>query len=121
MSYGFFQKELFTQNVDVMRSTFKLDYNSMHAIGAFLYTVAGRLADRENLEKIAKSHPGVANAFAVQAGRDLRVVVDPDAVGDMAAADLAAAICRDISAQLRFPGMIRVTVVRELRCVEYAR
>ena len=75
----------------------------------------------ENLEKIAKSHPGVANAFAVQAGRDLRVVVDPDAVGDQAAAELAGEICRDISAQLKFPGMIRVTVVRELRCVEYAK
>ncbi len=75
----------------------------------------------ENLEKIAKSHPGVANAFAVQAGRDLRVMVDPDAVGDQAAAELAGEICRDISAQLKFPGMIRVTVVRELRCVEYAK
>ena len=66
MSYGFFQKELFTQNVDVMRSTFKLDYNSMHAIGAFLYTVAGRLADRENLEKnlkILKSRYGIFSEF----------------------------------------------------------
>ena len=63
----------------------------------------------------------MANAFAVQAGRDLRVVVDPDAVGDQAAAELAGEICRDISAQLKFPGMIRVTVVRELRCVEYAK
>ena len=57
----------------------------------------------------------------MQAGRDLRVVVDPSVVGDAAAAELAGAICRDISAQLAFPGLVRVTVVRELRCVEYAK
>lgn len=75
----------------------------------------------ENLEKIAKSHEGVTQVYAVQAGRDLRIVVDPVAVGDQAAGELAGEICRDISAQLKFPGMIRVTVVRELRCVEYAK
>lgn len=75
----------------------------------------------ENLEKIATSRPGVLHAYAVQAGRDLRVVVDPAAVGDQAAAELAGEICRDISAQVKFPGLVRVTVVRELRCVEYAR
>ncbi|MGN0846281.1 MAG: ribonuclease Y [Kiritimatiellia bacterium] len=75
----------------------------------------------ENLEKIAKSHAGVSNVYAVQAGRDLRIVVDPSVVGDQAASELAGEICRDISAQLKFPGMIRVTVVRELRCVEYAK
>ena len=75
----------------------------------------------ENLEKIAKSHAGVSQVYAVQAGRDLRIVVDPSVVGDQAAAELAGEVCRDISAQLKFPGMIRVTVVRELRCIEYAK
>lgn len=75
----------------------------------------------ENLEKIAKSHAGVAHVYAVQAGRDLRIVVDPSVIGDQATAELAGDICRDISAQLKFPGMIRVTVVRELRCIEYAK
>ena len=89
--------------------------------GARQVKAADYIQRLENLEKIAKSHPGVANAFAVQAGRDLRVMVDPDAVGDKAATELAGEICRDISAQLKFPGMIRVTVVRELRCVEYAK
>ena len=93
MSYGFFQKELFTQNVDVMRSTFKLDYNSMHAIGAFLYTVAGRLADRENLEKnlkILKSRYGIFSEFRAHLTIPMVVKMslaeDPevymDAVGD---------------------------------------
>ena len=89
--------------------------------GARQEKVADYVQRLENLEKIAMSHPGVAGAFAVQAGRDLRVVVDPAAVGDQAAAELAGEICRDISSQVKFPGMIRVTVVRELRCVEYAR
>ena len=89
--------------------------------GARQEKIADYIQRLENLEKIAKSHAGVANVFAVQAGRDLRIVVDPAVVGDQAAAELAGDICRDISAQLKFPGMIRVTVVRELRCVEYAK
>ena len=75
----------------------------------------------EEIEKIARAHDGVTGVFAVQAGRDLRVLVDPAAIGDQAASELAAEICRDISARVTFPGMIRVTVIRELRCVEYAK
>ncbi len=89
--------------------------------GARQEKVADYIQRLENLEKIAKAHEGVANVFAVQAGRDLRIVVDPAVVGDQEAAQLAGEICRDISAQLKFPGMIRVTVVRELRCTEYAK
>lgn len=89
--------------------------------GARQENVGDYIQRLENLEKIAKAHAGVSQVFAVQAGRDLRIVVDPAVVGDQAAAELAGEICRDISAQLKFPGMIRVTVVRELRCVEYAK
>lgn len=73
------------------------------------------------IESIARSHAGVQQVFAVQAGRDLRVVVDPGQVDDGAAVVLARDICRDISARVRFPGQIRVTVIRELRCTEYAK
>lgn len=89
--------------------------------GARQEKVSDYIQRLENLEKIAKAHEGVSNVFAVQAGRDLRILVDPTVVGDQAAAELAGEICRDISTQLKFPGMIRVTVVREVRCVEYAR
>ena len=89
--------------------------------GARQENVGDYIQRLENLEKIAKSHTGVLHVFAVQAGRDLRIVVDPSVVGDQAASELAGEICRDLSAQLTFPGMIRVTVVRELRCVEYAK
>ena len=77
-----------------------------------------RLAD---LEKIALGCKGVSKAYAVQAGHDLRVIVDPDQTDDNEAALLAAEICRKISAEVQFPGQIRVTVIREKRCVEFAR
>ena len=75
----------------------------------------------EAIEKLARAHAGVVNVYAVQAGRDLRVLVDPSVVTDQDASALAGDICRDISAQLKFPGLIRVTVIRELRCTEYAK
>ena len=75
----------------------------------------------EAIEKLARAHKGVQNVYAVQAGRDLRVLVDPAAVPDRDIPSLAGEICRDISTQLKFPGLIRVTVIRELRCVEYAK
>ena len=75
----------------------------------------------ERLERIATSFPGVSRAFAVQAGRDLRVLVDPEATTDEDAMLLASRIGARIEQELQFPGQIRVTVIREKRCVEYAR
>ena len=77
-----------------------------------------RLRKRED---VVKSHPGVLKSYAVQAGRDLRVVVDPGSVSDADAQLLARDICREISATIQFPGQIRVTVVREMRITEYAK
>jgi len=62
-----------------------------------------------------------SRAFAVQAGRDLRVLVDPEKASDEDATLLASRICARIEQELQFPGQIRVTVIRERRCVEYAR
>lgn len=77
-----------------------------------------RLTD---LEKIANSFTGVKKTFAVQAGREVRVVVDPVVVNDNEAMILARDICKRIEEKMQFPGQIRVVVVRETRCVEYAR
>ena len=88
----------------------------LYPVGVLL--VSQRL---EVIEKLARAHAGVVNVYAVQAGRDLRVLVDPDAVPDTDIPILAGDICRDISAHVKFPGLIRVTVIRELRCVEYAK
>lgn len=73
------------------------------------------------LERIASSRKGVKSAYAIQAGREVRVIVDPEQLGDNEAMLLAQEICRAIENELRFPGQIRVTVVREKRCIEYAR
>ncbi len=75
----------------------------------------------EDLEKIALSFKGVEKCFAVQAGRELRVLVNPDEVTDDQAYSLARNIALKIENDLQYPGQIRVTVVRETRCVEVAK
>jgi ribonuclease Y len=75
----------------------------------------------ENLEQIALSFPGVEKAFAVQAGRELRVVVRPEHVDDNASLLLARQLARKIEDELLYPGQIRITVIRETRCVEFAK
>jgi len=75
----------------------------------------------EKLEEVAKRFPGVESAFAIQAGREVRVVVDADKIDD----DLAVKVCRDIAKavedELTYPGEVKVTLIRERRIVEYAR
>ena len=75
----------------------------------------------EKLESIANSFKGVKKTYAVQAGREVRVIVEPSEVSDNDAIVLAREICKQISSTMQFPGQIRVVVVREMRCVEYAK
>ena len=75
----------------------------------------------EQLENIAKSFPGVDKAYVIQAGREVRVIVKPDQVDDIIAAKLAKDIATRIQTETQFPGQIKVTVIREVRAVEYAR
>ena len=75
----------------------------------------------EGLEKIALSFPGVEQAFAVQAGREVRVIVRPDQISDAKAVLLAREIARRIEQEMSYPGQVQVTVVRETRVVEVAR
>jgi ribonucrease Y len=75
----------------------------------------------EQLEAIATAFPGVEKAFAMQAGREVRVVVDPGAVDDLGAHDLARQISKRFQDELHYPGQIQVTVIRELRATDYAR
>ncbi|MBI4664531.1 MAG: ribonuclease Y [Verrucomicrobia bacterium] len=89
--------------------------------GARSETVATYIKRLENLEQIGLSFPGVDKCFAVQAGRELRVVVHPDQVSDEQAFALARNLARKIEGDLHYPGQIRVTVVRETRCVEFAK
>jgi ribonuclease Y len=75
----------------------------------------------ESLEAIASSFPGVAQAFAIQAGREIRVIVKPEEVDDLAIIQLSREIARKVEENLEYPGQIKVTVIREIRAVDYAR
>ncbi|WP_337843937.1 ribonuclease Y [Thermus sp.] len=75
----------------------------------------------EALERIALSFPGVETAFAVQAGREVRVIVKPDKITDAKATLLAREIASRIEREMNYPGQVQVTVVRETRAVEFAR
>jgi len=75
----------------------------------------------EKLEQIATSFEGVAKAFALQAGREIRIIVDAQKISDDRAALIARDIAQKIKDELDYPGQIKVTVIREMRAVEYAR
>jgi ribonuclease Y len=75
----------------------------------------------ENLENIAASFSGVDKTYAIQAGRELRIIVDDKSVNDEQSKVLAKQIAQKIETDLRYPGRIRVTIIRETRVVEYAR
>jgi ribonuclease Y len=88
------------------------------ARGESLEQYVKRLRD---LEEIATRHNGVDKVYAMQAGREIRVMVAPGAIDDDAATVLSFEIAREIEKQLEYPGQIKVTVIRESRAVEYAR
>jgi len=73
------------------------------------------------LEEIAGRHPGVDKVYAMHAGREIRVIVQPEHVDDDAAALLSRQIARDVERELEYPGQIKVTVIRESRATDYAR
>ena len=75
----------------------------------------------ERLEEICTSYPGVEKTFAMQAGREVRVMVKPKDVDDVAAQVLARDIAKQVEDELQYPGQIKITVVREIRAVEFAR
>jgi ribonucrease Y len=75
----------------------------------------------ERLEQICESYPGVAKTFAMQAGREVRVMVKPEEVDDLTAQVLARDIAKKVEEELQYPGQIKITVIRETRTVEYAK
>ncbi len=79
------------------------------------------LARLEKLETLAIGFTGVEKCYALQAGREIRVLVEPAQVSDREAAYLAREIRRKIETDLQYPGQIKVTVIRETRCTEFAK
>jgi ribonuclease Y len=88
------------------------------ARGETMETYVKRL---EDLQAIAESFAGVEKSFAVQAGREVRILVRPEEIDDLSATRLARDIVKKIEEQLTYPGQIKVTVIRETRAVEYAK
>jgi len=89
--------------------------------GARRETLDNYIKRLENLEAIAESFSGVDKAFAIQAGRELRILVNYENVSDDQARELCKSIAKKIETELRYPGRIKVTIIRETRIVEYAR
>ena len=89
--------------------------------GARRETLASYIKRLEKLEEIANAFEGVERSFAIQAGREVRIMVKPDRVNDDAAVVLAREVARRIEGEMSYPGTIKVTVVRETRSVDYAK
>jgi ribonuclease Y len=89
--------------------------------GARRETLEAYIKRLEKLEEIADSFDGVEKAYAIQAGREIRIMVKPDKIDDVTATQVAREITKKIEKELEYPGQIKVTVIREIRAVEYAR
>jgi len=89
--------------------------------GARRDSVENYIKRLEELESLANSEPGVEKSFAIAAGRELRVIVKPEALTDLEARKLARDIADKIEKELQYPGEIKVSVIREMRVIEYAK
>jgi ribonuclease Y len=89
--------------------------------GARRETIDNYVKRLENLEAIAEGFNGVEKAYAIQAGRELRILVNNEKIPDNEVKDLARSIAKQIENDLRYPGRIRLTMIRETRIIEYAR
>jgi len=89
--------------------------------GARRETLESYLKRLTRLEEIAESFDGVEKSFAIQAGREIRIMVKPDKIDDLASIRLVRDIVKQIESELEYPGQIKVTVIRETRAVDYAK
>ncbi|MFL0268291.1 ribonuclease Y [Candidatus Clostridium radicumherbarum] len=89
--------------------------------GARRETLEAYIRRLEKLEEIANEYEGVEKSFAIQAGREIRILVKPEEVDDAASIELARDIVKKIESELEYPGQIKVNVIRETRAIEYAK
>ena len=83
---------------------------------------AENFAERmRELENVATSFPGIDKAYAISAGREVRIIVQPNAIDDLSAIKLARDIATKIESTMQYPGTIKVNVIRETRAIEYAK
>ncbi len=113
-------------DLDLAETLYPVIVNAADAIsaarpGARRESLQSYLMRLEGLENIATSFPGVEKSYAIQAGREIRIIVEPDKVDDASAVLLARDIANRIEQDMEYPGQVQVTVVRESRAVQYAR
>ncbi|MGL6065310.1 MAG: ribonuclease Y [Fusobacteriaceae bacterium] len=89
--------------------------------GARRETLSTYIKRLEQLEEIAKSFPGVESSFAIQAGREVRIIINPETVTDDQATIMAREMAKKIEETMQYPGQIKVTILRETRAVDYAK
>ena len=89
--------------------------------GARRETLTNYLKRLEQLEEIANSHEGIESSYAIQAGRELRLIVKPEEISDDKAIILSREVAKEIEEKMQYPGQIKVTVIRETRSTEYAK
>ena len=97
------------------------DAMSSSRLGARSASTAVYIKRLEKLEAITNGFDGVNRSYAIQAGREVRVIVEPDKIDDNGAMIMAREMSKKIESELHYPGQIRITVIRETRCVEYAK
>ena len=89
--------------------------------GARRENVENYIKRLERLEGIANETPGVTGSYAIQAGREIRIIINPDKISDDAMVLLARDVAKKIEEELDYPGQIKVNMVRETRAIEYAK
>ena len=89
--------------------------------GARRETLEAYIKRLEKLEEIANSYEGVEKSYAIQAGREIRIMVKPDSVNDEELHLLARKMTKQIEEELEYPGQIKVSIIRETRAIEYAK
>ena len=89
--------------------------------GARRETVETYIKRLEKLEEIANSYEGVEKSYAIQAGREIRIMVKPEVLDDASSIELARNLAKSIEEQLEYPGQIKINVIRETRAVDFAK
>ena len=89
--------------------------------GARRETLEAYIKRLETLEEIANSYEGVEKSYAIQAGREIRIMVKPDQIDDLGTVELARNIVKSVEEQLEYPGQIKINVIRETRAVDFAK